>query len=167
MHRELWKSGAIRCHWKTGVIRGLKLVLFSCFGPLPCSWNGGDDLRESDTRGRLPALHRRTDQNCSLVLRLGSHQLRQVDTQFRKGNFVVKKTKHVFSGIAIVQAHEQNNSSVKGDGGAVGLTDNPAALRHWMVSGPEMACLIGEFEVSTKKRIKQISGITSRGNMRR
>ena len=57
------KSGAIRCHWKTGVMRGLKLVLSSCFGPLPCSWNGGDDLRESDTRGRLPALHRRTDQN--------------------------------------------------------------------------------------------------------
>ena len=35
----VWKSGAIRCHWKTGVIRGLKLVLSSCFGPFPCSWN--------------------------------------------------------------------------------------------------------------------------------
>ena len=30
----------------------------------------------------------------------------------------------------------------KGDGGAVGLTENPAALRRWMVSGPEMARLI-------------------------
>ena len=75
-----------------------------------------------------------------------------VFAQCRKGNFVVKKTTHVFSGIAIVQAHEQNNASVKGDGGAVGLTENPAALRRWMVSGPEMARLIGEFEVSTKKR---------------
>ena len=62
-----------------------------------------------------------------------------------------KIKKHVFSGIAIAQAHEQNNASVKGDGGAVGLTENPAALRRWMVSGPEMARLIGEFEVSTKK----------------
>ena len=56
-----------------------------------------------------------------------------------------KKKTHVFSGNAIDQAHEQNNASVKGDGGAVGLTENPAALRCWMVSGPEMARLIGEF----------------------
>ena len=71
-----------------------------------------------------------------------------------KGNVVVKKTTHVFSGIAIDQAHEQNNVSVKVDDGAVGLIENPAALRGWMVYGPEMARLIGEFEVSTKKRKK-------------
>lgn len=41
---------------------------------------------------------------------------------------------------------------MKGDGGAVGLTENPAALRRWMVSGPEMARVIGEFEISTEKR---------------
>ena len=76
-----------------------------------------------------------------------------VFAEFRKGIFF-KKTTHVFSGIAIDQAHEQNNASVKVDGGAVGLTENPAALRRWMVSGPEMARLIGEFEVSTKKRNK-------------
>jgi hypothetical protein len=35
---------------------------------------------------------------------------------------------------------------VKGDGGAVGLTDNPNALRRWMLSGPEMARLVNEFE---------------------
>jgi hypothetical protein len=65
-----------------------------------------------------------------------------------------KKTSHVFSGIAIDHAHEQNNASVKGDSGAVGLTENPAALRRWMVTGPEMARLIGEFEVSTMKKKK-------------
>ena len=43
---------------------------------------------------------------------------------------------------------------MKGYGGAVGLTENHAALRRWMVFGPEMARLIGEFEVSTKKRNK-------------
>ena len=58
------------------------------------------------------------------------------------------------SGIAIDQAHEQNNPSVKGDGGGVGLTENPEALRRWMVTGPEMARLIGEFEVSTMKKKK-------------
>ena len=35
---------------------------------------------------------------------------------------------------------------------AVGLTENPAVLRHWMLSHPEMAHLIQEFEGSTKKR---------------
>ena len=60
----------------------------------------------------------------------------------------------MFSGIAIDHAHEQIHASVKGDGGAVGLTENPAALRRWMVTGPEMARLIGEFEVLTMKKKK-------------
>ena len=33
-----------------------------------------------------------------------------VFAEFSKGTFVVKKTTHVFSGIAINQAHEQNNA---------------------------------------------------------
>ena len=37
---------------------------------------------------------------------------------------------------------EQNNACIKSDGGAVGLTDNPSALRRWMVAGPEVAALI-------------------------
>ena len=57
--------------------------------------------------------------------------------EFLKGNFAVKKSRHAFSAIAVDQAHEKNNASVKGDGGTVGLTENPAALRHWMVSGPK------------------------------
>ncbi|KAG0723068.1 hypothetical protein GWK47_043326 [Chionoecetes opilio] len=75
-----------------------------------------------------------------------------VYAEFLKGNFVVKKSKRAFSAVAIDQAHEQNNASVKGEGGAVGLTENPAALRRWMVSGPEMARLIQEFEGSAEKR---------------
>ncbi|CAB3987554.1 Hypothetical predicted protein [Paramuricea clavata] len=64
----------------------------------------------------------------------------------------VKKTTRRFSAISIDQVHEQNNALVKGDGGAVGLTENPAALHRWMVSGPEMARLIQEFEISTDKK---------------
>lgn len=66
--------------------------------------------------------------------------------EFMDGHFTVQKTKRVFSAIPIDQAHEQNNACVKGDGGAVGLTDNPGALRRWMVAGPEVARVIGEFE---------------------
>ena len=39
---------------------------------------------------------------------------------------------------------------MKGDGGAVGLTENSSALHQWTVSGPEMARLIGEFQTSTE-----------------
>ena len=41
---------------------------------------------------------------------------------------------------------------MKEDGGAVGLAANPAALKRWLVSGPDMPRVIGEFEASTEKR---------------
>jgi len=44
------------------------------------------------------------------------------------------------------QAHEQANANVKGDGGAVGLTDNPNALQRWMIAGPVMSRMVAEFE---------------------
>lgn len=72
------------------------------------------------------------------------HLYPDVYAEFLNGKFVFKKTKRAFSSVAIDQAHEQNNASVKGDGGAVGLTENLAALRRWMVSGPEMARLFQE-----------------------
>ena len=52
--------------------------------------------------------------------------------------------KCAFPAHAIDQSHEQNNPLVKGDGGDVGLTENPTALHHWMVPSPEMAGLVGE-----------------------
>ena len=69
----------------------------------------------------------------------------EVAKNFNAGNFTVLKTKRVFSAIPIDQAHEQNNACIKGDGGVVGLTDNPSALRRWMVAGPEVARVIEEF----------------------
>ena len=38
--------------------------------------------------------------------------------------------------------------AVKSDGGAVGLTQSPEALRQWMVAGPEVVRLTAEFEAS-------------------
>ena len=61
-----------------------------------------------------------------------------------------------FSAIVIDQAHEQNNAMVKGEGGAADLTENPSALRWWMLS--EMARLVNEFytcaapEINPKSR---------------
>ena len=69
--------------------------------------------------------------------------------KFVDGFFVVHKTQNRFSAMALDQAHEQENAVVKGDGGAVGLTENPGALRHWIVAGPEVARIVTEFENTT------------------
>ena len=66
--------------------------------------------------------------------------------EFDRGSFVVHKSTRPFSAIAIDHAHEQNNAVVKGDGGAIGLTQNPRALLRWMVAGPEIARTIDGFE---------------------
>ena len=70
--------------------------------------------------------------------------------EFKKGHFAVHKTERMFSAIAIDQAHEQNNKVIKGDGGAVGLTEDASALRRWMVSGPEISRLIEQFEYDNR-----------------
>jgi hypothetical protein len=44
------------------------------------------------------------------------------------------------------QVHEQNNAIVKGVGGAVGLLTDAAALRRWLVSGPEISRMVDDFE---------------------
>ena len=70
-----------------------------------------------------------------------------VRDEFEKdGHWVLSKTMNTFSAIPFDQAHEQENKIVKGSGGAVGLTENPVAFRRWMLSGPEMARLLKQFE---------------------
>ena len=53
----------------------------------------------------------------------------QTASEFNTGNFIVLKTRRVFSSMAIDQAHQQNNAAVKSHGGVVGLTPNPEALQ--------------------------------------
>ena len=57
-----------------------------------------------------------------------------------------------FSAIVIEHAHEQNNNVVKGDGGAVGLYQNPKALLRWMVAGPKLARVIGKVDINCLDR---------------
>ena len=59
---------------------------------------------------------------------------------------MVQKTQHFFSLIALDHNNEQENDIIKGDGGAVGLTENLTALKRWMVAGPEIAGVLKEFE---------------------
>lgn len=73
----------------------------------------------------------------------------QVAREFNNGNFVVHKSHRAFSALAIDQAHEQANAVVKGDGGAVGVTEDPSALRRWMVAGPEVSHLVTQYETAS------------------
>ena len=65
--------------------------------------------------------------------------------QFKK-EWVFLKAKQLFSAMPLDHSHEQNNEKVKGSGGAVGLTENPAALKRWMIAGPEHARILDELE---------------------
>lgn len=75
-----------------------------------------------------------------------------VAREFHNGNFVVRKSSRAFSAIAIDHAHEHNNAVIKGDGGAVGITEDPAALRRWMVAGPEVTRLLTAYEELSGKK---------------
>ena len=70
----------------------------------------------------------------------------QVAREFRSGNFVVHKSHREFSALAIDQAHEQANALIKGDGGVIGVTEDPSALRRWMVAGLEVSHLVAQYE---------------------
>jgi len=54
-----------------------------------------------------------------------------------------------FSGMAIDQAHEQANAVIRGDGVAIGVTEDPAALRRWMVAGPQVSHLV-QYEAASE-----------------
>ena len=68
-----------------------------------------------------------------------------IHSEFSKGNFTFNKTTRPFSRMSLDESHEQNNACVKDDGGPVWLPECPTALLRWMISGPEMARIVGEF----------------------
>ena len=74
----------------------------------------------------------------------------QLAQEFKAGNFVVHKTNRHFSALALDQAHEQANATIKADGGAIGLTEDPSALRRWMVAGPEVSRLVSLYEIEAQ-----------------
>ena len=56
--------------------------------------------------------------------------------RFLRGKFFVQRSTHAFSLMALDQSHEQTNTVVKGEGGAVGLTENPSVLKGLHVGRP-------------------------------
>ena len=70
-------------------------------------------------------------------------QCPEVHAEFMKGHFVTQKTAQKVSVMAHDQVHEQLNTMVKRDGGAIGLTES--SLRRWMMGGPGVARIITEY----------------------
>jgi hypothetical protein len=48
--------------------------------------------------------------------------------EFVNGHFVLHESNRQFSGIALDQPHEHNNTHVKSEGGAIGITEKTSAL---------------------------------------
>ena len=71
-----------------------------------------------------------------------SQQNPELQQEFMKGYFTVRKTNRAFSAMGIDQAHEQNNKIVKIDGGVIGILDNPKTLINWAVSGPVISNML-------------------------
>ena len=86
-----------------------------------------------------------------------SQKHRNVLEELRARKFKVHKMHNISSAMAIDQCHEQENNIIKGSGGRVGLTDNPPALRRWMVACPEVARMIAEFENDTRRSHQKYS----------
>ena len=117
---------------------------------------------QSTLEGRLCIVCRDIENIDTLVLCLWPPQLYPLDPCSHKWHgelapfvteefmnpkhWVVHRTTNTFSAMPGDQAHEQNNELVKGSGGAVRLTENPAALRKWMLARPEQARLLKELE---------------------
>ena len=69
----------------------------------------------------------------------------QIYVDFCNGSSAVQKTKRLFLSLTLDHTHEQVNAVVKGGRGAAGLSENPTALRRWMVPSSELALMVEEF----------------------
>ena len=86
-------------------------------------------------------------ESCQIDPNSLEHDPPQINVEFfHEGNFVVHEYGRKFSALAIDQAHGQSNALIKGDGGAMGITENSSTLRRWMVAGPEVTHMVSQYE---------------------
>lgn len=78
------------------------------------------------------------------------HQVPSVYEEFQNGNYAVQKSAHVFSTIAMDQAHEQMNGHIKGDSAVIWTKDNPSDLIRWITAWPDIARIIDEIKNSVE-----------------
>ena len=72
-------------------------------------------------------------------------QYPDVASELHNDNVSIHKSRRYISVLVFDQAQEPNNAVIDGDGGAIGLTEYSAALRGWMLAGPEMSRLLAAY----------------------
>ena len=72
-----------------------------------------------------------------------------IQVEFEAGHWVITRSNRCFSSIPIDQAHEQANKRVKGVGGVIGITENPTMLERWILTGPDISCVVQQFTKSS------------------
>ena len=75
----------------------------------------------------------------------------QLAHAFQRGAFFVHKSSRDFSAIAIDQEHELANV-VTANCGAIGMTEDPSALRKWMVADPEVSQPAAQYEIASEDK---------------
>jgi len=83
---------------------------------------------------------------------MAPHSFQRQTAEFHSGKCVVHKSNREFSALAIDQAHEQANAVIKGDGGAICVTEDPSALRRWMIADPEVSHLVAKYESASEAK---------------
>jgi len=73
---------------------------------------------------------------------------------FNNGDFVITRIQNPFSSMGIDQCHKQLNTIFKGDGGALGITEDEEKFRKRMVCGLEIAKMVKGFEHVTILRMR-------------
>lgn len=166
---EMWtvekcKTNIQFCYWNNTITFIQSLLLF-----VRSIREGNFDLYIAALDTLLPWLFAMDRTHYSRWLSVHVHDMKNifhsnehVFMEFKAGKFAINKTFNSFSTIALDQAHEQLNALIKGkarknlsiykkhlltgNGGAIGITDNPAALLRWTLAGPETSRSIQEFE---------------------
>ena len=72
--------------------------------------------------------------------------------EFMKGKFIVRKTKHTFSSMAMDQVHKQLNEKMKGTASLIGLKENPDAMLRRITSGPDVQ---RDVQMRSMKKVSQ------------
>lgn len=84
--------------------------------------------------------------------------------EFCQGYWTITRSNRRFSSLPVDHAHEQANKRVKGVGGMIGLTENPAMLEKWVATAPEISRVVEEFtavDVTDSDLPHHEEGITS------
>ena len=128
-----------------------------------------DDLRSEEDSRYVIKLAELTKMYVSWLERLGIEQLSRVRSttlktrilaqfpdisEYKEGrDILLAFNKDI--GLSLKKAYNYNYN---GDGGAIGLTQNPELLQRWMIAGPEVARIICEFESYLKQHHNLFEG---------